>query len=45
MADYLLHQFYNSGNTFKVAMKLDLSGCAWEAVAVMPGGDTEWSAP
>jgi glutathione S-transferase len=39
MTDYLLHGFYNSGNAFKVAMMLDLSGCAWEAVAVTQGGD------
>jgi glutathione S-transferase len=39
MANYRLHGFYNSGNAFKVAMMLDLSGCAWEAVAVTPGGD------
>ena len=39
MADYRLHAFYNSGNAFKVAMMLDLSGCTWEAVPVTPGGD------
>ena len=41
MTDYLLHGFYNSGNSFKVAMMLDLSGCDWESVAVTPGGDPE----
>ena len=41
MADYLLHAFYNSGNAFKVAMMLDLSGCDWKAVAVTPGDDTD----
>lgn len=43
MARYRLHCFYNSGNAFKVAMMLDLSGCDWEAVPVAPGDDTHTS--
>ena len=44
MAEYRLHGFYNSGNSFKDAMMLDLSGCDWEAVEVWGDGDVRHGA-
>ena len=39
MAENKLHCFYDSGNSFKVAMMQDVAGLDWEAVPVAPHCD------
>jgi len=34
MAEFTLHCFYESGNAFKAAMMLELSGCDWQPLFV-----------